>query len=480
MTTTAIVWLRRDLRIADNPALARAAEVAERVVPVYIHAPDEEAPWQPGGASRWWLHHSLAALDASLHQGGSGLLIAVGESLAELRRVAAAAGAHQVFWNRLYDPWAVRRDAAIKQALRAEGYRCESFNAGLLLEPWEITNTTGDPYRVFSAFWRKALPRLAAIDARPTPSVLPPTVDGLDGLNLQALDLLPRIRWESGLAEQWRPGEAAAEERARVFLSGPVGHYPDERDLPARPGTSRLSPHLHFGEIGPRQVLALARAAGHDPITGPAGELIRELGWREFAHHLLYHYPHTTETPLDPRFTNFPWRSEHADELLAAWQRGRTGIPLVDAGMRELWHTGFMHNRVRMVVASLLTKNLRLPWQEGARWFWDTLVDADLANNTLGWQWTAGCGADAAPYFRVFNPVRQGERFDPEGEYVRGWCPELARLPGRYVHQPWTAPPAVLSAAGLTLGQDYPAAIVDLDASRKVALAAWDRIKGGG
>jgi deoxyribodipyrimidine photo-lyase len=479
LTITAVVWLRRDLRLADNPALARAAELAERVVPVYIHAPHEEAPWQPGGASRWWLHQGLAALEQSLRQRGSRLLIAAGDSLAELRRIAAAAGARHVLWNRLYDPWAVHRDAAIKQALRADGYECASFNAGLLLEPWEVRTTSGDPYRVFSAFWRQVAPRLAAIEARPTPAVLPPPVDGLARLELDALGLLPRIRWDTGLAEHWQPGAASAEERARAFLSGPVDGYTIQRDLPAQPGTSRLSPHLHFGEIGPRQVLALTRAAGHDPGAGPAGELIRELGWREFAHHLLYHFPHTAETPLDPRFADFPWRTEGADRLLAAWQRGRTGIPLVDAGMRELWHTGFMHNRVRMVVASLLTKNLRLPWIEGARWFWDTLVDADLASNTLGWQWTAGCGADAAPYFRVFNPVRQGERFDPEGEYVCRWCPELARLPSRYIHQPWAAPPAVLSAAGLTLGRDYPIPIVDLDASRKEALAAWGHIKGG-
>ena len=480
MPNTAICWFRRDLRLADNPALARAAAVAvaDRLIPLYIHAPDEDDPWAAGGASRWWLHHSLTSLGRALGERGSRLLVTSGDSLTELRRIAALSGATRVFWNRLYEPAAVKRDAHIKQALRQEGLSCESFNASLLLEPWDVTTGARGPYRVFSAFWRNASARLPAADCLPAPRDLPEPPSGLAGMSVEDLGLLPSIPWDAGLAERWTPGETPALERARQFLARQVADYAGQRDLPAEPGTSRLSPHLHFGEIGPRQLAVLVSERTGGPLDGGAEVFIRELGWREFAYHLLYHFPRTPEEPLDRRFGDFPWRSEGASKLLKAWQRGRTGIPLVDAGMRELWHTGWMHNRVRMVVASFLAKNLRLPWQEGARWFWDTLVDADLASNTLGWQWTAGCGADAAPYFRVFNPVRQGERFDPQGDYVRRWCPELARLPARQIHQPWAAPKSALDDAGIVLGRDYPRPIVDLSASRQEALAAWEAIKG--
>jgi deoxyribodipyrimidine photo-lyase len=475
MPSTALLWFRRDLRLADNPALARSLEVCERVVPIYVHAPDEEAPWQPGGASRWWLHRSLEALDSALRGLGSGLVIAAGESLAELRRLAGLTGATHCFWNRLYDPALVARDTQIKQALRADGLFCGSFNAGLLFEPWDLATGNREPYRVFSPFWRRCQPELPTTEPPASPAALPPLPEGLDGLPVKALDLLPRIPWDAGLAAAWQPGEAAALARAKAFLDADVAAHPERRDRPGETGTSRLSAHLHFGEIGPRQVVSLARRAGEGKGSDA---FLRELGWREFAHHLLYHFPHTPEAPLDNRFNGFPWREDGTAALLDAWQRGRTGIPLVDAGMRELWETGWMHNRVRMVVASLLTKNLRIPWQSGARWFWDTLVDADLANNTLGWQWTAGCGADAAPYFRVFNPVRQGERFDPDGTYVRRWCPELAALPSPHIHQPWAAPAPVLTGSRLSLGRDYPMPIVDLAESRQEALAAWGKIKG--
>jgi deoxyribodipyrimidine photo-lyase len=476
MPATALLWFRRDLRLADNPALARALEVCERVVPVYIHAPEEEAPWQPGAASRWWLHHSLAALDSALRGLGSGLVIAAGESLAELQRFAGLTGATHCFWNRLYDPAPVARDTRIKQALRADGLWCESFTAGLLFEPWDLATGNRGPYRVFTPFWRRCQPELPAMEAPAAPPALPPLPGRLDGLSLQTLGLLPSIRWDEGLAAAWQPGEAPALAKAEAFLRTEAADYPERRDRPEETGTSILSPHLHFGEIGPRQLVSIARQAG-----GSKGfdAFLRALGWREFAHHLLYHFPHTQEAPLDDRFAGFPWRKEGTEALLEAWQQGRTGIPLVDAGMRELWKTGWMHNRVRMVAASLLTKNLRIPWQLGARWFWDTLVDADLANNTLGWQWTAGCGADAAPYFRVFNPVRQGERFDPDGAYVRRWCPELDALPNTHIHQPWGAPADILTASRLSLGRDYPLPIVDLAESRRQALAAWESIRGG-
>ncbi|TVQ88454.1 MAG: deoxyribodipyrimidine photo-lyase [Chromatiaceae bacterium] len=486
MSAITLLWLRRDLRLADNPAL-HAAAGAERLLPVYIHAPSEESPWEPGAASRWWLHHSLAALDADLRARGSRLLIARGPSLATLRRLAAQTGASAVHWNRCYEPALIQRDAGIKQALRAAGLACHSHNAALLFEPWQFKTSGDRPYRVFSAYWRRCQATLADLPAPlPIPPTLPPWPSGLTnpaGEPLTALALLPRIHWDNGLAACWHPGEAGAAARLAAFAAGPAQDYASARDLPAVAGTSRLSPHLHFGEIGPRQVLAHLRAQA--PVLESAADadanrlepFLRELGWREFSQQLLYHFPATPDQPLDQRFARFPWDAPD-EAALRAWQRGRTGIPIVDAGMRELWHSGWMHNRVRMLVASLLTKNLRRPWQDGARWFWDTLVDADLANNTQGWQWTAGCGADAAPYFRIFNPVRQGERFDPDAVYVARWCPELARLPARHRHAPWAAPAALLAQAGVRLGQDYPRPIVDLAASRQAALAAFEQIKG--
>jgi len=476
---TAILWFRRDLRLDDNPALAAALASGRPVLPVYIHAPHEEAPWAPGATSRWWLHRSLQSLDRSLQNRGSRLWITQGDSLAELRRIVATTGAAEVHWNRLYDPRIRDRDTAIEQALRADGLHCESHNGSLLFEPWEILTAQGQPYRVFSAFWRNATKRLP--DIRPTA----PTKDiqwtriepPLPGLAIKDLALQPETAWDAGLQETWTPGEQAAQDMAAHFLDTRLSRYGEDRDRPDMPGTSRLSPHLHFGEISPRRLLELTRSRVADPSEDPAEPFIREVGWREFAHHLLYHFPQTPTEPLNPRFADFPWKQDETDARLQAWRQGRTGIPVVDAGLRELWHTGWMHNRVRMLVASFLTKNLLLPWQKGAVWFWDTLVDADLASNTLGWQWTAGCGADAAPYFRVFNPVLQGKRFDPEGAYVKRWCPELARLPLKSLHQPWTAPTTILTAAGVALGVDYPHPMVDLATSRQQALAAWETIK---
>lgn len=481
MPGTAILWLRRDLRLGDNPALARAIADCDRLVPLYIHAPSEEGRWRAGAASRWWLHHSLQSLDRELGRRGSALVIARGpDSLAELRRVVAACGATAVYWNRCYEPAAVDRDQRAKQALREDGLHCESTNGTLLFEPWTVSTAERGPYRVFSPYWRRAAQRLAPAPGLAAPAALPPVPERVAGLELDALDLLPRIRWDSGLTQAWQPGEPGAHERLRSFLAGPIEAYRQERDYPGRIGTSRLSPHLHFGEIAPSRILQTLADQGLALDAAPAEPFVRELGWREFGHHVLYHFPHTPEEPLDERFAAFPWAPDPNGSQLKAWQRGQTGIPLVDAGLRELWNTGWMHNRARMVAASLLTKNLRLPWQAGARWFWDTLVDADLANNTLGWQWAAGCGADAAPYFRVFNPVRQGERFDPDGDYVRRWCPELAGLPASHIHQPWAAPAKVLADAGVRLERDYPAPIVDLAASRRAALEAWEAVKRQG
>ncbi|WP_426700370.1 cryptochrome/photolyase family protein [Rhodanobacter sp. Col0626] len=465
--STAIVLFRRDLRLVDNPALSAACETHAQVLPVYVHAPGEEGAWPAGAASRWWMHHSLAALDAQLRTHHAVLHLRHGDTLKQLRQLIRHSGASAVYWNRLYEPASIARDMQIKSALREEGIEVHSHNAALWCEPWTIATQQGDPYKVFTPYWRNLRSQWQAAEPLPKPALhgwreLP------DGVPLEAFDLLPRIDWDTGLAETWQPGERGAQEMLEIFADDAIGDYAHARDLPARHGTSRLSPHLHFGEISPRQIhFELDRRAhAMDVKRRPDIEpYLRELGWREFAHHLLFHFPHTPTENFNPRFANFRWNAPD-DAVLARWQQGRTGIPLVDAGMRELWHTGWMHNRVRMIVASFLTKNLRQHWHHGARWFWDTLVDADLANNTLGWQWVAGCGADAAPYFRVFNPVTQSKKFDPDGIYLRRWLPELADASTALLHEPWKDP-ALLKRSG------YPAPMVDLAASRQDALVAY-------
>jgi deoxyribodipyrimidine photo-lyase len=396
-----------------------------------------------------------------------------GDTLHVLRDIIHRSGAQAVYWNRLYEPAAIARDTHIKQVLREQGVAVHSHASALWHEPWQAKTKQGEPYRVFTPYWRSLRPSLSVTTPQPEPAgvtwkALPPS------LPLQALELLPRIRWDNGLAETWRPGEQGAWESVELFCDDALADYATGRDLPARHGTSRLSPHLHFGEISPHQVLhALHQHTQRiDLRRRPDLEpFLRELAWREFAYHLLYHFPHTPTESFNARFADFPWAT--ADEVqLKRWQQGRTGIPLVDAGMRELWHTGWMHNRVRMVVASLLTKNLRQHWLHGARWFWDTLVDADLANNTLGWQWVAGCGADAAPYFRVFNPVSQARKFDPDGVYLRRWLPELADVSIDLLHEPWID-------AGVTRRTGYPLSMLDLAVSRQHALgayASWRRL----
>ena len=460
----ALVWLRRDLRLADQPALHAALSRGGPVIPVYIHAPHEEAPWAPGAASRWWLHHSLQALAGEFDALGATLTLRRGSSLEQLRALARETGAGAVYWNRQYEPAITARDATIKAALREDGLEVHSFAAALLHEPRELATGQGTPYRVFTPYWRAACKRGLERDPLPAPTRIPSPPSPPASDPLEALELLPRIRWDSGLAAAWNPGERAALERLQGFIEDGVGAYTERRERPDTDGTSRLSPHLHFGEISPTQILRALRQAGHEPTDGPAEPFVRELGWRDFAHHVLYHFPHTPEQPLNPRFEAFPWRESTQD--LERWQQGRTGIPVIDAAMRQLWETGWMHNRMRMAVGSFLTRNLRLHWHAGARWFWDTLVDADLAANTLGWQWAGGCGADAAPYFRVFNPQRQGERFDPDAAYIRRFVPELARAPARNIHQLRPG-----------LAADYPAPMVDLKQSRQAALDAFATIK---
>ncbi|MEQ1440729.1 deoxyribodipyrimidine photo-lyase [Fontimonas sp. SYSU GA230001] len=423
-----LVWFRRDLRLTDNPALTAALASAATVVPVYVHDADADGAWAPGAASRAWLHHSLKALDGELQGRGARLVIRRGATREVLPALVSEAGATAVFWNRLYEPARIAGDRDIAQTLRRSGIATASFNAALWAEPSTLGTASGTPYRVFTPFWRALSAVLPGPTVESAPEQIPTRAlpsDALDSLGLQ-----PRIGWDLGFWRHWQPGETGAITRLQTFLDTGLRGYRERRDRPADAGISRLSPHLHFGEIGPRQILAVIRGAqaGDQVPEADAEHFLRELGWREFAHHLLFHYPQTPTQPLDPAFAQFPWRKsrDYADDL-RAWQRGETGVPLVDAGMRELWATGWMHNRVRMVAASFLTKNLLIPWQEGARWFWDALVDADLANNTLGWQWVAGCGADAAPYFRIFNPLLQARKFDPGGDYVRRWAPDAGR-----------------------------------------------------
>jgi deoxyribodipyrimidine photo-lyase len=475
-----IVWFRQDLRLTDNPALAAALQRGGALMPLYIDSGAEEGTWAPGAASRWWLHQSLAALDADLRRRGSQLSYRRGPALQVLLALCRETGADAVYWNRRYEPEVMARDTGVEEALRSKGILAESRNGALLVEPWRIATHSGGPFQVFTPFWRRMLAEPVPPAPAAAPARLPAPVAWPQSLTLAALELLPRTHWYAALAAAWSPGEAGAAQRLDHFVEANLKAYADCRDRPAIAGTSRLSPYLHHGELSPRQVWhAVLRGAGRCGLGSAearAGKFLAELIWREFSYHLLYHFPDTPTAPLRAQFRRFPWRDDPA--ALHAWQQGRTGVPLVDAGMRELWATGWMHNRVRMIAASFLVKNLRLPWLAGARWFWDTLVDADLAANTQGWQWTAGCGADAAPYFRVFNPVTQSRRFDPQGQYLRRWLPELARLDDRQIHAPWLAAPAQLAAAGAQLGRDYPLPIVDLQQSRTAALAAFQQTRG--
>ncbi len=475
-----ILWFRQDLRLADNQAAAAALAGGGPVVPVFILDDDTPGDWRPGGASRWWLHHSLSRLGEALAARGSRLILARGVAGPVLDRLVAATGAVRVVWTRCYEPAAIRRDTAVKAALKARGVAAESHPGALLFEPWTVTTAGGTPYRVYTPFWRACRAAGVAGSPVPAPERLPAPAAWPESEALDAWGLRPTAPdWSGGLAAAWTPGEDGAQARLATFLDRPLGRYADQRDRPDLPGTSGLSPHLHWGEIGPRQIW---RAVEHrvdsgrlDGKTAQAEKFLKEIVWREFSYNLLYHFPEIADTPLDARFAAFPWRTD--DAALAAWQRGRTGYPIVDAGMRQLWAVGWMHNRVRMIVASFLVKHLLLPWQAGEAWFWDTLVDADLASNAASWQWVAGCGADAAPYFRIFNPVLQGCKFDPDGTYVRRWVPELATLDTAWLHAPWEAPAGTLDRAGIRLGRDYPQPIVDHRSARARALAVFEQIK---
>ena len=468
-----IVWFRRDLRVADNPALHAAVASGAPVIPLYIL--DESGPWPLGGASRWWLHESLRALGTELAKLGAPLILRRGAAADVLKAVIAETSAAGVYWNRCYEPAAIARDKIIKSKLQKAGLAAESFNGTLLFEPWDLKTQSGTPFKVFTPFCRTALKASPPRAPLPAPNAIrtiapPPASDALMSWALQPV----KPNWAKGLAATWAPGEAAAQARLDAFRDDAVDDYVTDRDVPGIAGTSRLSPYLAFGEISAHQ--AWHRAARWEQGGGVTG-FMRQIIWREFSSHLLYHYPHLPERPLREGFAEFPWRRDR--DTLEAWQRGLTGYPIVDAGMRELWHTGWMHNRVRMVAASFLVKHLLLPWRVGEDWFWDTLVDADLANNAANWQWVAGCGTDAAPYFRVFNPVLQGEKFDADGVYVRRWVPELAALPNSRLHKPWEATEAELHTAGVVIGKSYPLPIVDHKTARTRALVAFAQLRAG-
>ncbi len=464
-----IHWFRQDLRLADNPALHAAAK-AGLVLPVYILDDVVAKEHRMGATSRLWLHHSLHALNRALD---GKLCVYAGDPAEILQRLCQTYAVQGVYWNRCYEPWRVAYDTKLKQQLREQGIQAQSLNGSLLWEPWDIAKPDGTSYQVFTPFYCKGC--LQAAPPRvplPAPPDLTCVEEEASADAIDALALRPSLPWGDALIAHWQVGEEGARNRLYDFIEHGLFHYKEGRDVPGKAYVSRLSPHLHFGEISPHQAWHAVQMRGEDANVE---HFCRELGWREFSYHLLYHHPHLPKEPLQERFQHFAWHED--SKVLACWQKGETGYPIVDAGMRELWQTGYMHNRVRMIVGSFLVKNLLLHWHHGERWFWDCLVDADVANNSASWQWIAGCGADAAPYFRVFNPVLQAKKFDPEGTYTRRYVPELAQVPDRYLFAPWEAPEDVLTQAGVVLGQDYPHPIVELKASRDRALEAFSFLK---
>lgn len=473
-----VLWFRNDLRLAANFALKAALASGAPVVCCFILDDTSPGKWALGGASRWWLDKSLSALSRDIDARGGRLILRRGDTRVELPKLVSECKAAAVYFTRAYEPWAVALEDDLKVAFAVKGIAFKRYGGNLLREPEAVRTKTGDVYKVYTPFWRALSADFTPADPPPAPKVLKTCAVKLKSDPLKSWNLHPsKPDWSKGFAEDWTPGEAGAHEKLQTFLASALKTYSEDRNRPDLLGTSRLSPHLHFGEITPGQCwLAAQHAAAEMPGVDKGLEtFLKEIVWREFSYTLLFYWPDLPEQPFRNEYAAFPWRND--DAQLKAWQRGQTGYPIVDAGMRELWHTGYMHNRVRMIVASFLIKHLLLPWQAGEAWFWDTLVDADLASNAASWQWVAGSGADAAPYFRIFNPVTQGEKFDKRGVYVRRWVPELKDLPDEVLHAPWTAPELTLRAAGVSLGTTYPHPIVDHAQARMRALAALSAVK---
>jgi len=477
-----IVWLRDDLRLADQPALHAAAASGAPVLCVYVF--DEASPGlRPlGGASRWWLHHSLEAVAASLARIGGRLDILRGESAKLIPALAETSAARAVFWTRRYGAAEIAIDSAVKATIAAQGREAKSFNGQLLCEPFALKTKTGGPYRVFTPFWRAVSTQETIPAPLPAPDRLQAAVwpqAAPERVTLADLGLLPtRPDWAGGLRAAWRPGEASARARLDAFLDEKLASYAADRDRPGVDAASRLSPHLRFGEMSPRTIWAATRHAAESgrADAASAAKFLSELGWRDFSYHLLFHNPDLATRNYNPRFDAFPWAAR-SDAHLEDWRRGRTGYPIVDAGMRELWATGTMHNRVRMIAASFLIKHLMIDWRRGEEWFWDTLCDADPASNPASWQWVAGSGADAAPYFRIFNPVTQSERFDPQGRFIRQYVPELSRVPNRFIHAPWRMSSREQDEYGIVIGRDFPAPIVDHEMARRRTLKRYMAVR---
>jgi deoxyribodipyrimidine photo-lyase len=471
-----IVWFRRDLRLADNLALRKAVETEAPVICVYVREPHDAHAGANGAAQAWWLHHSLVALDKSLQSRGNRLVTMSGDPRHLIEWLVEKTGAEAVFWNRRYDGPGRELDSEIKARLKERGIRAQSSPGFLLHEPSWLKTKQGKHYSVYTPFWRAFENAYAPPDAIAAPDRIPAAGLDLDSEPIESWKLPPtKPDWAKGFESFWTPGEDGAQADLASFLRNQLSGYAEGRDFPAKTFTSRLSPHLSFGEISPHAIWRATESLASD--AEDVTRFRKELVWRDFAWHTLFHNPRLDSVNLDRRFDSFKWSSSKAN--FDAWTRGLTGYPIVDAGMRELWQTGMMHNRVRMITASFLIKDLLIDWREGERWFRDTLVDADAASNPFNWQWVAGCGADASPFFRIFNPVLQGEKFDPHGAYVRRWCPELARLPDDTVHRPFIAEDAVLRQAGIVLGEDYPRPIVDHRTARDVALEAWTAIRDG-
>ena len=463
-----IIWFRQDLRLRHNPALTAACKAAN-VLPIYILDDENAGKYRMGGASRWWLHHSLNALDSSLD---NALNFYCGDAATVIADLCQRFTVDAVYWNRCYEPSYIAQSTCIKQQLSSQGIKAQSINGSLLNEPWSVLKKDGSPYKVFTPYHREASKIESPVTVLPAPKLPTPLMIDPKATSLDTLSLLPEINWDADFYKCWTPGEAGASSALNSFLSNGISDYREGRDIPALKAISRLSPHLHFGDISPHQIISALLTVADDQNSE---HFKREIRWREFSYYLLFHFPSLPEKNFKATFDQFPW--ENNPTWLVKWQQGLTGYPLVDAGMRELWQTGSMHNRVRMVTASFLIKNLLIDWRFGAQWFWDCLVDADLASNSASWQWVAGCGTDASPYFRVFNPIIQGEKFDPQGDYTKRYLPELQELPNKYLFRPWEAPPEVLKKANITLGQTYPFPMVDIKQSRQKALDSYSITK---